>query len=154
MGRLVRLAARFRRSTRGGAAVELAIVLPILTLLVIGVADYGRVFFTSITVANAARAGAEYGAQSPAASVDTAGMRIVAQQDGNEIGAIDFSTTPPRTYCECAGASHGCTTLCTGGAAPDVFIEVTARKVVTMLFSYPGLPGSVTINRSATFRMQ
>jgi Flp pilus assembly protein TadG len=122
-----------------------------LVLLVIGVADYGRVFFTSITVANAARAGAEYGAQNPATSIDTVGMKIMSQQDGNEIGTI---TLQARTYCECGGASHGCTTVCTGGAAPDVFVEVTATKVVSMLFSYPGLPDSVTISRKAIFRSQ
>ena len=139
-----------RLNRRGGAALELAVVFPILLLLIIGVADYGRVFFTSITVANAARAGAEYGAQSPATSVDTVGMKLFAQADGNEVGSL---TLAARYYCECGGSANPSCTVCSG-VAPDVFVEVTATKAVAMLFRYPGLQDTVTIVRKATFRSQ
>jgi len=142
---------RLRRSQSGSAAVELALVLPILLLLIIGVVDYGRAFYTSITVANAARAGAEYGAQGPATSVDTAGMKTFAQGDGQDAGTLTLSA---QTYCECAGAVQVCTSTCPGGIAPDVFVEVTATKAVSMFFDYPGLPDTLTIVRKATFRSQ
>lgn len=47
---------------RGAAAVEFAIVLPILILLLLGGADLGRCFYSAMAVTNSARAGAEYGA--------------------------------------------------------------------------------------------
>ena len=68
----------FRRSESGGAAVELAVVLPFLLLIVAGVVDYGRAYYTATTVANAARAGAEYGARDPAFTGDTAEMNEFA----------------------------------------------------------------------------
>ncbi len=52
--RLMRLA----RSQSGTAAVEMAVVLPMLILLAIGVAEFGRIYVKSIAVANAAIAGA------------------------------------------------------------------------------------------------
>jgi Flp pilus assembly protein TadG len=49
------------RARRGLAAVELAIVLPLLLLLALACTDFGRVIHGFITVGNAARCGAEYG---------------------------------------------------------------------------------------------
>jgi Flp pilus assembly protein TadG len=46
---------------RGIAAIELAVVLPLVLLFAFAVVDFGRVVHTYITLANAARCGAEYG---------------------------------------------------------------------------------------------
>lgn len=148
---MTRLLKGLRRSDRGGAMVELAVILPVLVLLVVGVVDYGRAFYTSVTVANAARAGAEWGAQSPEFQLDFAGMENFGKQDGQDAAPLDLTAT---RYCECAGASWPSCTACAGGAAPDVFIEVTASKDLTLLLPYPGLPNTVSIARKATFRSQ
>src|SRR5438034_6510408 len=51
-----------RRSGRPAvAAVELAILLPVLVLIVLGCIDFGRFAYNYIAVTNAARAGAAYG---------------------------------------------------------------------------------------------
>ena len=42
------------------ALVEVAILLPMLLLLVLGAMDFGRMFFTKIALTNAAREGANY----------------------------------------------------------------------------------------------
>lgn len=131
--------------------VELAVIVPFFLLLLIGVVDYGRAFYTSITVSNAARAGAEFGAHSPENSVNIAGMKSFAQADGQEAGALTLNA---RFYCECAGTPNDLCTVCSGGVAPDVFVEVTAEKRLNMLLPYPGLPRTVTIARKATFRSQ
>jgi Flp pilus assembly protein TadG len=46
--------------SRGQELVEFAIIVPFLILVVIGVLDLGRAFFSAITIANAAREGARY----------------------------------------------------------------------------------------------
>lgn len=46
-----------RHTDRGSAAVELAIVLPVLLLLVFGVIDFGRMLNAQITLTEAAREG-------------------------------------------------------------------------------------------------
>lgn len=51
------------RSARGQSLVEFALVLPMLLVLLLGVADFGRVFSAGITVEAAARNAAEAAAQ-------------------------------------------------------------------------------------------
>ena len=138
------------KSRRGGAAVELVVLSPLIVLLLIGVIDYGRVFYTSVTVSNAARAGAEYGQQDPSTTADTVMWKTIAQADGNEAGTL---TLVPRLYCECGAAAHACT-QCSTGITPEADIEVTATKVVSLYFPYPGLPSTITVSRKATFRSQ
>jgi hypothetical protein len=48
-----------RQSLRGQSLVEFALVLPMLLVLLLGVADFGRVFQAGIIVEAAARSGAE-----------------------------------------------------------------------------------------------
>ena len=46
------------RGERGAAAVEFALVVPLLLLLVFGIANFGRAYTISATLGNAARTGA------------------------------------------------------------------------------------------------
>lgn len=54
---------RLRRSHRGQSLVEFALVLPMLLILFLGLADFGRVFAAGITVEAAARNAAEVAAE-------------------------------------------------------------------------------------------
>jgi uncharacterized membrane protein len=47
-----------KRRERGAAAVEPAIVLPLLLLIIAAVVDLGRAYFTQVILTNAAREGA------------------------------------------------------------------------------------------------
>jgi Flp pilus assembly protein TadG len=52
---------RFRRCEGGQTAVEFALILPILILILMGVFDFGRAFYAYSVVANSAREGARAG---------------------------------------------------------------------------------------------
>ncbi|MGI6488868.1 MAG: pilus assembly protein [Syntrophomonadaceae bacterium] len=52
---------RLFRCHRGQALVELALVLPILLLLLMGIIEFGRIFFSYLTITELAREGARYG---------------------------------------------------------------------------------------------
>src|SRR5688572_25595877 len=151
---VVRRALKFaRRSETGSAAVELAIVLPVLALVAIVASDFARIYFTGITVANAARAGAQYGAQDLSTSGNTAGMNQAATDDAADAGAITVSS---RSFCRCdAGEVADCTIgSCGAYGEYRLYVEVTASKTVDMVFRYPGLDPSYTLTRTATFRVQ
>lgn len=47
-----------RRHEHGASIVEFAIVLPLLLLLIGGMIDFGRLFYTEVMITNAAREGA------------------------------------------------------------------------------------------------
>ena len=49
-----------KRSWEGQALIEFALVLPLLLLLLLNVVNFGGMLYSCVTVANAARAGAQY----------------------------------------------------------------------------------------------
>lgn len=51
----------FRKSQKGQAIVEMALVLPILLLIVFGIMEFGRVFNAYLVITNASREGARQG---------------------------------------------------------------------------------------------
>ncbi len=55
----------FMESKRGQNLVELALLLPILLIIVIGILDLGRSFYYYVAITNAAREGARYAAVHP-----------------------------------------------------------------------------------------
>src|SRR5215471_6985245 len=88
------------RSQGGQALVEMAFVVPILVLLMIGVIEIGRYAYIAILVSNAARAGAAYGAQNLVVSGDTTGISNAASNDFSSNGMTGLSTTSFAT-CGC-----------------------------------------------------
>ncbi|NLE76639.1 MAG: pilus assembly protein [Chloroflexi bacterium] len=54
------------KGQRGQAMVEFAFVIVALTLVMVGIIDFGRLYFSYASIANAAREGARYGLMYPA----------------------------------------------------------------------------------------
>jgi Flp pilus assembly protein TadG len=132
----------------GQSLVELALVLPVLLMLLVGTIEIGRFAYYAILVSNAARAGAQYGAQSLTTSADTAGIRTAARNDG-----LATLTVTPTQLCGCtATALGGCPA---GGfcANPLVYVEVTTSGTFASLFSYPGLPRNLTLTSTVKMRV-
>ena len=135
---------------RGQSLVELAFVLPVLLLLLVGIIEIGRFAYYSILVANAARAGAQYGAQSLAAAADTTGISNAGTNDAPGITAPNTLTVTSTQSCGCSTTSLGtCGTTPTGCAAGRwlVYVQVTATGSFNSLFSYPGLPKTFAVTR-------
>ncbi len=141
-----------RASESGAALVELAVALPVLVAVLVGTADFARVFYTSIQLTNAARAGAQYGATGKtAAEIQTAAAASVS------ITGITFPT-PPTVTCECATTGAVFTTIacstpaasaCTSGSFRVLTVSVTVQKTFTTIAPYPGIPHTLTLTRSA-----
>ena len=63
---------RWRRRDAGASAVEMAIVLPLLVLLVFGIIDFGRMLNAQIQLSQAAREGVRLAALAGGAAYSTA----------------------------------------------------------------------------------
>jgi Flp pilus assembly protein TadG len=149
---------------RGSVLAEFAVILPIVLMMIVGAVDFGRVWVLASASANAAQAGAQYGAQSAPLSADMNGIRAAATSDlqssalvrsgGDEGGMTidDFTITPGR-YCECSGgAAIACDDTCGGGAKPSVFVRVQIDAAFETIFDYPGLPSDIPVSRIAVMR--
>ena len=135
----------------GQAAVELALAVPVLILFVLAGSDYARVFYVSIEVNNAARAGASYGIQSTAKAQDLSGMQTAALNDGTNISGLSASATE---YCTCS--NHAKFTCGSSPACQDqaTYVQVTTTATFHTYFTYPGIPNTITLNGSAIMRAQ
>lgn len=56
-----------RGARRGQSLTELALILPLLTLIMLGTIDLGRAFYDHIELTNAVKEGALYGIRNPSA---------------------------------------------------------------------------------------
>jgi Flp pilus assembly protein TadG len=158
-------ALRHRRS-RGSALVEAALLLPVMFLMLFGTMDFGRVYYTGMAVASAARAGVQYGSLGPGKAGDSNGITAAVTADASNQGLVTGNMTiTPKTYCQCVGDSSaitnynsGCTiTSCSAygdpGAAPS-YVEVTVAYTFTTLVNWPGVPRTTNITRTARMRVQ
>jgi Flp pilus assembly protein TadG len=138
------------RDERGGAVVELALAAPLLLLLAVGTLDFGRVFFETTAVAQAARSGAQYGVQSIEKSGDIPGMIAAAESAADDAGTVNVAA---ERICTCAGgAAVDCAGMC-GVSKPEIYVKVTVQKTFTTLTTYPGVPSGFTISRRAMLRV-
>jgi TadE-like protein len=153
----------------GQSLLELAVMLPFLLLLVLGVVEIGRAAFINIAVANGAYAGVEYGAQNPGTAGDTAGMIQAAKNDLNLSGSgivKGITVTPVATQgCRCdAGAgtscatplppASSCATIACGSGQVVECVQVVTSATFSPLFHYPGLPDSFTAHGNAVMRVR
>lgn len=109
----------------------------------------------AITLANAARAGAAYGAQNNAKSGDVAGIKQAAVQEGQNIGLTTTHVESQRV-CKCPnGTTVSCTTgNCTNFGVPEVYVRVFATDTFHTLVSFPGIPNNVPMRWKSTLRLQ
>jgi Flp pilus assembly protein TadG len=97
------------RKERGAAAVELAIVLPVLFLIIAGIIDFGRFFFTQIQVTNAAREGARMAVVMPGPSPDP-GPSITARAVA-AVGGVASVTVSPVVTCDSGSTANASVTV-------------------------------------------
>jgi len=144
---------RNRRWRGGQSAVELAIAVPVLALMLLAAADFGRVFFFGIAVNNAARAGAQYGSQTVITAADVTGMQAAATTDGNNIPSL----TATASLCTCQsprGSVAACADSYCDPNSNATFVEVDTSAPFTTIVNYPGIPHSMTLTGKAVMQVQ
>jgi Flp pilus assembly protein TadG len=157
MPRFSGLLFRFRvASDSGQGLIELALTLPLLVLILLGAAEFARFAWASIESANAARAGAQYGAQTNITASDAAGITAAALNDGVNLSGL---TATPSHSCACSTASTttiACSTALTSCASPAIvleYVQVSTSSTIQPLFHWPGLPTTFTATGSALMQV-
>jgi Flp pilus assembly protein TadG len=151
------------KSQAGAALVEFAITIPLLLLLLVGLIEIGRLTYFAIEVANAARAGAQYGALAYP-NTNRSKMEVAAQNDGrNSIANLE---TTAQYVCACWNPALGsmtpaaptvaaCSVACSTGGHIVSYAQVRVSGTMYSLFNYRalGLPDRWTVTRVATMRV-
>ena len=134
MTRVTRANRRACPGRRGQSLVELALILPVLSLILFGAVDLGRVFFYQARLTNAVKEGAFYGAYSPynAATGTTNDVRDRAYAEASgALGApgVDFVIDPAvhaATGVRCYVGNTSTTRACSAAQRGDT-VEVAGR---------------------------
>jgi Flp pilus assembly protein TadG len=126
-----------RAPRHGAAAVELALLLPVLMIVLVGAADFARVFRYAVIITNCARNGAIYGTSSPTAALDTAGIQTAALRDAGSLGPTVSSST-------------GTTT---NGSDTYTYVNVTVTYNVSLYCSYLGIADPFALTRTIRMRV-
>ena len=129
---------RNRRKPRrpGAAAVELAILLPLLAFLLVLAIDFARIFYYCVSVTNCARNGALYACDptgalnSPYSSVTQAALADAGNLSPTPTVTSNIVTDPSGNY-----------------------VEVTVTYPFQTLTNYPGIPSTTNVTRTVRMRM-
>jgi Flp pilus assembly protein TadG len=144
----------FRSARRAGefgtAAIEFALMSPLLMILFTGVVEIGMAAFQDMQVQASAEAGALY-----AVTYGVANLTSISNAVVTATGTAGITASPvPLVFCGCPTASGvvsqgtNCTTVCPDKTAPGEYVTVSATLTRTNLIPLPYinlvLPSSFT----------
>ena len=148
---------------RGQSLVELALLMPLLALILIGAIDLGRAFYQYTQLTNSVQAGALYGYALPHAvtAADSANPENIVFQVQNE-GSLSIEAADITVRCYQGPAissttlrGNGSCSVASGVQSEDI-IEVTARyrfrPITTQLLAF--LPPTYKISKSVRMVIQ
>jgi Flp pilus assembly protein TadG len=125
------------RTRRAAAALELAILLPLITFLFLLAVDFARIFYYSHVIENCARKGALYASDPKAPS-----FQLYANVQQAALDSDAASLNPQPTVTSTSGTD----------AAGNPFISVTVTWQFQTVTGFPGLPNPVTLSRTVQMR--
>ncbi len=175
---LCRPSNRPARGRAGQAITEFAVVLPVIFLILIGIADLGRMYDSFVAIQSAAREAADFGAfeadnwaavnipttvaeMERRACIAAAGSHL---QDYASTDPLDATCTNPTFSCtlERNGDSTDCATsggITDGVDCSDVITEPPCTVHVRMAYQFhlllaiPPFPTTISLNRDSYFRI-
>ena len=150
-----------RRGDAGAAAVEFALIVPILLILVFGIIDFGLAMYSQTMVGNAAREGvrtaslegtqlnAEFAVSQALTGIIGTKPLVVTDPSAVAYGFQVKCTIANGTWCTGWSANGGGTTPAPQGATVSVTITYS-YKWLTPIQIVKGIPSSLKITRTST----
>lgn len=143
------------RANGGAATVELAILVPMLMMFLVGAVDFGLIIHQKMQIGHAARAGARLALiRKPETQADLTEIELAI------LDTIDPVSNPTRAvtaalFCECTGSAVACSdSICIGGGPLDKYISVAVQEDVETLFGYPIIGKSFHLKKNAILRLE
>lgn len=125
---------RRRTDSRGAAVIEFALILPLLMIMLAGILDYGQIYFTRLTMTNAAREGARVGVTLPEANAQAAAVAAASSYLASaHVNAVVTATVPSQ-------------------ANPAVTVTVTIDPLRPLIGLIP-TPGRLSVSASMRWEL-
>lgn len=143
------------RARDGVAAMEFALVVPVLITLMTGAISFGVAFRMKMEVGNAARAGAVYAS----ANVFNQANIVAAAQAATALSTT-VTVTAAKVTSSCMDPGTGkiesaaLATICPGtGSPPGTYVTVNTQMTYTFILALPGIGTSKTLTGIAVARL-
>jgi Flp pilus assembly protein TadG len=141
---------RLLKNRKGNAAIETALLFPLLLLLGAGVGDFGFGVYDHMQLVSAVRAGAQYAVKAPD---DAAGVQAAVEGAlSADPSAVSITVS---TACECPGGGAAlCSDVCADGLTARKYVTVSAAQPRQWLIDYPLITKPDTLSAEAVMRVQ
>jgi Flp pilus assembly protein TadG len=150
---LRRFCARVAGDQSGAAAVELALLAPVLTLMMVSVIDIGLGVYRKMQVEDAAQVGAQY-AMRNGFDANAISNAVTSATNFSSIAA----SPAPVKFCGCATgfsiSTVSCGSTCPGGAVAGTYTTVSAQATYSSLLNYQIVPQNHNFSVQSTARLQ
>jgi Flp pilus assembly protein TadG len=134
---------RLCMARRGSAAVEFALMAPVIAVILVGVADWGIAIEQRERLQTAARAGAQIALSRP---TETTAIEAAVNSAAGSLTGLNVSSSG--IFCSCDGTAMGtCTDSCAGTIATYVTVGVSRP------YSRISPTGPSTISANVTVRV-
>jgi hypothetical protein len=148
---------RERVAIAGVAAIELAMVSPLLVTGVLGAGEMGFTIFRQTQVSFAAQAGADY-ALAHGFNVTNVSNAIV---NATAFTAITAGPAAPSQFCGCptatgvtVGAAPPCSATCSGGSKAGTYVQANSQAQFSPIIPNPWQSDPVTLAGKAIVRIK
>ena len=144
--------ARLRGEVQGIAAVELALIAPVLALIIVAIVDFGLAFTRQMTLANGVRAGVQYAMVRRPVQGDVAAIRKTVADNAY----VDLANATVEWVCECADTGApvaSCDVADCGGADVNHSLDISVTDQFELILSYPGINNPVTLGDQVLLRL-
>ncbi|PBB35369.1 pilus assembly protein TadE [Mesorhizobium sp. WSM3879] len=142
-------AIRFRKNRSGSAAVEFALVLPVLCVALFGIADG----WSYVTNSMAMRAGVKTAANLLlAGGGDDTAVQAAALASW-EKKPSDAAITVTRTY-KCGTTVVTQSTTCAGSKVPSIYVQIQASGTWVPPFTFGVFPGNSALGHQQVVRVR
>jgi Flp pilus assembly protein TadG len=148
---------RKRLAIAGVAAIELALLSPLLAAGVLGAGELGITIFRQTQVSFAAQAGADFALAHgfDATKVSNAIVNATTY-------TVITATSAPSQFCGCptatgvtaASGAPPCTATCSGGFTAGIYVTASSQAQFSPIIPNPWQSSTVTLNAKATVRIK
>lgn len=117
------------RANQGNVAVEFALIAPVFVIMILGLADFGKLALERSDMLAAARSGGQY---FMTGGTDTARAETII--NASWTGKPENGTVSVTRVCTCSRAAWSCNTVCTTGDIPVSHAHIDLSATVDGIF--------------------
>jgi Flp pilus assembly protein TadG len=143
----------------GNALIEVAVFLPVLITLLLGVLDFGFLLQQYMTVVDSARAAAESATIRNYAVINSNSAATIVWVASNSAPAIPNYTATVSNYCTCgptggAGSTVSCGSHsgCPVYGIPAQYVKVVVSASLPIIFPLKGFPATFNVQSTSIVR--